>query len=105
MTAHVTDQSFENDVLKSSEPVVVDFWAEWCGPCKAMSPAVEKLSEEFKGKLKVVKINTSDNSEVPSRYGIQSIPTFMVIKNGQVVHQFVGSMPYDRFKAQVAPLL
>jgi thioredoxin 1 len=101
----VTDNNWDAAVLASPIPVLVDFWAEWCGPCKAMSPAVEKLSEEFKGKLKVVKINTSDNSEVPARYGIQSIPTFMVIKNGQVVHQFVGSRPYDRFKAEVAPLL
>ena len=103
--ADVTDSLWDSQVLKSDIPVLVDFWAEWCGPCKAMGPYVDKLADETAGKLKVLKLNTQDNPDVPARYGINAIPTFLIIKNGQVVHQFVGSMPYDRFKAQVAPLL
>jgi thioredoxin 1 len=101
----VTDNTWDAAVLQSPIPVLVDFWAEWCGPCRAMAPSVDKIAEEFKGKVKVVKLNTQDNTEVPSRYGIQSIPTFMVIKNGEVVNQFVGAMPYEKFKSQIAPLL
>ncbi|MBK7878758.1 MAG: thioredoxin [Planctomycetes bacterium] len=99
----VTDTTWEAAVLQSNVPVVVDFWAEWCGPCKAMTPYVDKLADEYKGKLKVVKMNTSDNSDVPSRYGITAIPTFLVIKQGEVAAQFRGQMPYEKLKASVAP--
>ena len=97
----VTDSMWESTVLQSDTPVLVDFWAEWCGPCRAMSPYVDKLAEELDGKLKVVKLNTQDNNEVPARYGIVSIPTFLIIKNGEVAHQIVGSQPYEQFKQTV----
>jgi thioredoxin 1 len=97
----VTDSTWENSVLQSDTPVLVDFWAEWCGPCRAMSPYVDKLAEELDGKLKVVKMNTQDNNEVPARYGIISIPTFLIIKDGEVHQQIVGSQPYDKFKQLV----
>ncbi len=97
----VTDSSWENAVLQSETPVLVDFWAEWCGPCKAMSPYVDKLAQEMGERLKVVKLNTQDNTEVPARYGITAIPTFLVIKGGEVVHQIVGSQPYDQLKRSV----
>ena len=97
----VTDSMWESAVLQSETPVLVDFWAEWCGPCRAMSPYVDKLAEELAGKIKVVKLNTQDNNEVPARYGIVSIPTFLIIKNGEVAHQIVGSQPYAQFKQTV----
>lgn len=101
----VTDSTWETAVLQSNVPVLVDFWAEWCGPCRAMSPYVDKLAEEFKGKLKVVKINTEDNTEVPSRYGITGIPTFLLIKKGEVKSQMIGQMQYEKLKAAVVPHL
>ena len=97
----VTDSTWESTVLQSETPVLVDFWAEWCGPCRAMSPFVDKLAEEFPDKLKVVKINTQDNTEVPARYGIVSIPTFLVIKGGEVAAQIVGQQSYDNLKSAV----
>ena len=97
----VTDSMWESTVLQSDTPVLVDFWAEWCGPCRAMSPYVDKLAEELDGKLKVVKLNTQDNNEVPARYGITAIPTFLLIKGGEVVKQMVGSQPYDELKKAV----
>ena len=97
----VTDSQWDSVVLQSPTPVLVDFWAEWCGPCRAMSPYVDKLAQELAGKLKVVKLNTQDNMEVPARYGINSIPTFLLIKGGDVAHQIVGSMPYEKFKQAI----
>ncbi len=99
--ADVTDSLWDSAVLQSETPVLVDFWATWCQPCKAMSPYVDKLAEEMTGKLKVVKLNTEDNPEVPARYGITAIPTFLIIKKGEVVHQSVGSQPYEKFKQTV----
>ena len=103
--AEVTDSQWESAVLESDVPVFVDFWAEWCAPCRAMGPYVDKLAQEFQGKLKVLKINTQDNPEVPSRYGITAIPTFLVIKNGEVAKQIVGSMTYDKLKGAISPHL
>ena len=91
MTAHVTDQSFENDVLKSSEPVVVDFWAEWCGPCRMIAPALEEISNEMAGKVKIVKMNVDENPRVAAQFGIRSIPTLMIFKSGQLAAQKVGA--------------
>lgn len=99
--ADVTDAQWENAVLQSDTPVFVDFWAEWCAPCRAMGPYVDKLAADYEGKLRVYKINTQDNTEVPSRYGITAIPTFLLIKGGEVVKQMVGSQPYDELKKVV----
>jgi thioredoxin 1 len=103
--ADVTDSNWDSEVLKSTVPVFVDFWAPWCGPCRSMTPYVDKLAEEYKGKLKVVKLNTQDNTDVPSRYGITSIPTFMVIKGGDVKKQIIGAQRYDALKQAVDPHL
>jgi thioredoxin 1 len=96
--AEVTDNQWESTVLASQTPVLVDFWAEWCAPCRAMGPYIDKLAEEYGAQLKVVKINTQDNPEVPAKYGITAIPTLLLIKGGEVVKQMVGSQPYDELK-------
>jgi len=103
--ADVTDGLWESVVLESETPVLVDFWAEWCGPCRAMGPFVDKIAEEYEGRLKVYKLNTQDNSEVPGRYGISAIPTFMLIKGGEVVKQMVGSQSYADLKSAIEPHL
>ena len=91
MTAHVTDQSFETDVLNSTDPVVVDFWAEWCGPCRMIAPALEEISNEMAGKVKIVKLNVEENPRVAAQFGIRSIPTLMIFKGGQLAAQKVGA--------------
>lgn len=103
--AEVTDSLWEDVVLKSDVPVLADFWAEWCAPCRAMSPYVDKAAQEFEGRLKVVKVNTDDNKEVSARYGITSIPTFLLIKDGEVVKHLIGSQPYDELKKAIESLL
>ena len=92
-TTPVTDASFAADVLGSSEPVVVDFWAEWCGPCKQIGPALEEISTEMGDRVKVIKINIDENPGVPSKYGVRGIPTLMMFKNGQVAATKVGALP------------
>ncbi len=89
----VTDSTFDGEVLKSDVPVLIDFWAPWCGPCKAIAPVVEQLSEEYAGRLKVVKMNVDENPETPSRYGVRGIPNLIVFKGGQVRDQIVGAVP------------
>ncbi len=100
---HVSDSEFDERVVGNDLPCLVDFWAPWCGPCKSMLPYVEKLAEELDGKLKVVKLNPQDNAEIPAKYGITSIPTFMVIKNGEVQEQVIGSQKYAALKTVVEP--
>jgi len=92
MTAFVTDANFDKEVIKSEEPVVVDFFAEWCGPCKAMGPALEQVAQEMAGKVKVVKIDVDQNPEVTQKYRIQAMPTLMVFKDGKVAAQQVGAL-------------
>ena len=89
----VTDQNFEAEVLKSAVPTLVDFWAVWCGPCRAIAPAVEQLATQYKGKIKVAKMNVDDHVLVPQKYEIRSIPTLLIFKNGQVAGQIVGAVP------------
>lgn len=89
----VTDESFEKDVLASEIPVLVDFWAPWCGPCRMVAPVVEEISQQYDGKVTVVKINTDENPGVASKYGIRSIPTLMIFKGGDKVDMVVGAVP------------
>lgn len=93
MTLVVTDTTFEEEVLKSEIPVLVDFWAEWCGPCRMIGPIVEELGKEYEGKLKVAKVDVQSNNNVASKYGIMSIPALLFFKNGEVVDQIVGAVP------------
>ena len=92
-TVAVTDDSFETDVLKSGTPVVVDFWAEWCGPCKMIGPALEEIAAEMGEKIRVAKINIDENPGAPSKYGVRGIPTLMLFKDGQVAATKVGAAP------------
>jgi thioredoxin 1 len=90
---HVTDASFEKTVLQSVLPVIVDFWAPWCGPCKMIAPILDKLAKEKAGKLIVAKVNTDENPDWATRYGVQGIPTMLLIANGKIVHRQVGALP------------
>jgi thioredoxin 1 len=101
----ITDSSFEGDVLKSDKPVLIDFWADWCGPCRMVAPHVDAIAEEYNGVLKVGKMDVDDNPAVPGRYGIVGIPTLMLFKNGAAVARIVGAQPKDRIVAQILPHL
>jgi len=90
---HVTDSAFEKTVLKNTLPVIVDFWAPWCGPCKMVAPILEKLAKENAGKLVVAKVNTDENPEWAGKYGVQGIPTMLFVSGGKVVHRQVGALP------------
>ena len=104
-TVEGTDTNFDQEVLKSDIPVLVDFWAPWCGPCRMVSPLVDELAEELSGKLKVVKINTDENQEIAVKYGIRSIPTLGIFKNGNIVDGVIGAVPKQTIKEKVLPHL
>ena len=90
---HVTDATFEQEVIKAATPVLVDFWAPWCGPCRAIGPIVDELAGEYEGRLKVVKINVDDNPQVPARFGVRGIPNLLILKSGEVKEQILGAVP------------
>jgi thioredoxin 1 len=94
----VSDASFQNDVLNSKKPVVVDFWAEWCGPCRMIGPALEELSNEMGEKVTVVKINIDENPGIPQKYGVRGVPTLMIFNQGQVAATKVGALPKSKIK-------
>ena len=98
---HISDASFESDVLKSAQPVLVDYWAEWCGPCKMIAPILDEVSQSYQGKLQVAKMNVDDNREIPAKFGIRGIPTLMLFKDGQLAATKVGAMS----KAQLTAFL
>jgi thioredoxin 1 len=97
----VSDSDFEAEVLKSAEPVVVDFWAEWCGPCKMIAPALEELAGAMNGKVKIVKLNVDENPQTAAKYGIMSIPTLMLFKNGELASRQVGAAPKQKLEAWI----
>ena len=102
---NVTDASFEADVLKSPQPVLIDFWATWCGPCRAIAPVVEQLANEYAGKVKVVKVNIDENPRTPTNYDVRSIPTLLMVKDGKVVGQLVGAYPKPKIEELVKKAL
>jgi thioredoxin 1 len=101
-TVKVDNNNFASEVLQSAEPVVVDFWAEWCGPCKMIAPALEEISTELSGKVKVAKLNIDDNPELAARFGVRSIPTLAIFKGGQVADIKVGAAPKTALSAWIA---
>lgn len=105
MADAVTSATWDQEVLKSSVPVLVDFWAVWCGPCRMVAPVVDEISKEYAGKLKVLKLNTDENPDVASRYKIMGIPTLMFFKNGERVDQVVGAVPKAQLKTKVDSIL
>ncbi len=96
---HVTDDSFENEVLKSDEPVLVDYWADWCGPCKMIAPVLDEIANEYAGQIKVAKLNIDENPNTPPRYGIRGIPTLMLFKDGEVEATKVGAVSKSQLTA------
>ena len=105
MPVAITDSQFDAEVLKADLPVLVDFWAPWCGPCKAMLPIIDELEKEYAGKIKFVKINVDENSETPGQFNVMGIPTFIIFKGGKAVAQFVGGRPKEDVKKELDKVL
>jgi thioredoxin 1 len=101
----VSDSSFESEVLKSSVPVLVDFWAGWCGPCKAIAPAIDELANHYAGQVKVAKVNVDENPATPGKYGVRGIPTLILFKDGQIVDQVVGAVPKNQLDGLIKKAL
>jgi thioredoxin 1 len=102
---HLDEKNFEQEVLKSNLPVLVDFWAEWCGPCRAIAPIIEELAGELQGKMKVAKLNVDEAQDLAGNYNVMSIPTLLIFKNGQPVEQVIGAMPKPQLMAKIKPHL
>ena len=102
---HINDNSFDEEVLKSTVPVLADFLAEWCGPCRTIAPVLEEIAQEYDGRLKIAKIDVDENPEAPARFGIQGIPTLILFKDGEPVERLVGAMPKDRLLSHLRPHL
>ncbi|MBN1272045.1 MAG: thioredoxin [Candidatus Aminicenantes bacterium] len=102
---NVEDSTFEEDVLKSSLPVIVDFWAEWCAPCHMVTPALESIARKYEGKLKVMKMNVDENMKSPSKYGIRSIPTLLFFKSGEVKETLIGAVPQEKIEELITRVL
>ncbi len=100
-TLKVTDSTFEQEVLNANEPVLVDFWADWCGPCHTISPVIEELAGEYQGRLRVAKVNVDENPEAPARFGIRSIPTLMLFKDGELKEKVVGVQPKSQLNGLI----
>ncbi|RPJ11986.1 MAG: thioredoxin [Deltaproteobacteria bacterium] len=98
---HVSDKTFASEVLQSELPVLVDFWATWCGPCKSISPLIDELSNEYAGRVKIAKLNVDENPGTPSQYGVRGIPTLIVFKGGKILEQIVGAVPKTRLTAML----
>jgi thioredoxin 1 len=105
MAIEVTDASFDKEVLQSNVPVIVDFWAEWCGPCRMVAPIVKEISGEFEGRAKVAKMDVDSNPEIPVKYGIRNIPTILFFKNGQIVDKQVGAVPKNVLVSKLEAIL
>jgi thioredoxin 1 len=102
---NVGDGEFKQEVLDSSTPVLVDFWATWCAPCRAIAPAIEELANQYQGKVKFAKLNIDDNQDTPQQYGIRSIPTLLLFKSGKVVDQIVGAVPKSKLEAAISKVV
>jgi thioredoxin 1 len=102
---HVNDKDFASEVLNADIPVLVDFWATWCGPCRSISPIVEELAKEFSGRVKVTKLNVDENPATPSQYGVRGIPTLILFKGGKIFDQIVGAVPKTRLKTMIEKAL
>lgn len=97
----VTDSSFNDEIINSSTPVLVDFWAPWCGPCKSIAPILEEISQEFDGKIKIAKLNVDDNPQTPTKYNVRGIPNLIFFKDGEVVEQIVGAVPKEQLVSAI----